>query len=160
MPENGLIHNVIAAVLWNSLIMILQGRQWPSIVPSRSGFISSQDYGDLAMDLPLDQAKPREAAPLSNYILSGRSLYMVALQTRRFCSWSGAPASKECFNNRANWPGPRGHSGLPVSPTSFSTGGNSRRADRNKQPLLFYLFLFYVNCSLFIGVEIISELKS
>lgn len=62
MPENELIHNVIAAVLWNSLLMILQGRQWPSIVPSRSGFISRQDFGDLAMDLSLDQAKPRKAA--------------------------------------------------------------------------------------------------
>lgn len=40
--------------------MILQGRQWPSIVPSRSGFISGQDFGDLAMDLPLDQAKARK----------------------------------------------------------------------------------------------------
>lgn len=61
MPENELIHNDIAAVLWNSLIMILQGREWPSIGPSRSGFISRQDFGDLAMDLPLDQAKPRKA---------------------------------------------------------------------------------------------------
>lgn len=29
--------------------------------PSRSRFISKQDFGDLAMDLPPDQANPRKA---------------------------------------------------------------------------------------------------
>lgn len=102
MPENELIHNVIAAVLWNSLIMTLQGRQWPSIGPSRSGFISRQDFGDLAMDLPLDQAKPRKAPrSLITFCQAGHYTWL-HYKHNVFSFWTVAPASKEWFNNRAN----------------------------------------------------------
>lgn len=83
------------------------------------------------MDLPVElTGEPKESAALSNYILSGRPLYKVALQTRRFCLETSGLTSKECFNNKTNWPRPRGLSVPLTSLTCFATAGISYEASK------------------------------
>lgn len=128
MPSNKLIHNAISAVLWNSLIMIFQkgsGRRQPQQeqIHQRAGLWGS-GYGSTG--------KPKKSTALSNYILSGRPLYKVALQTRRFCLETCGLTSKEWFNNETNWPRPQGQSVLLTSMTSVSTTGISYEASQGK----------------------------
>lgn len=52
--------------------------------------------------------KPKKSTARSNYVLSGRPLYRVALQTRHFCLETRGLTGKERFNNETNWPRPRG----------------------------------------------------
>lgn len=119
--------------------MILQERQWPSIGPRRSGFISTRDFGDLAMDLVLDKAKPREAlrslitfCPAGHY---ARSPYKQDVFASRPKHWP----VKSGLITRANWPGPRGQPGPAASLTFFSRAANSGRADGSESSQLFSL---------------------
>lgn len=103
----------------------LPERPWPSIPRAGADSLACRTLGILAMDLPVElTGKRKESTASSNYILSGRPLYKVALQTRRFCLKTSGLSSKEWFNNKTNWWRPRGLSVPLTSMTSFSTAGN------------------------------------
>lgn len=112
--------------------------------PSRSRFINEQDLGDVAMDLPVELTGiAKKSTACSNYILSSRPLYKVALQTRHFfCLETSGLTSKERFNNKANWPPPQGLSVPLTSVTSFSVTGISNERNQGELHRQYFLSPF------------------